>query len=132
MRRFVMLSVLVVALAGALVVAPHQTKPAEADVAFQWKAVSTALNRVYGFQRDININAACVQQHGAGAFAQYWSYANPYSWGCYRVISWWPYQLQYLGGLDLNRYCRENNPDAPLARWTTPSVARHEHGTTLR
>jgi hypothetical protein len=120
MRRLAIMSVLAVALAGALVVAPSQAKPAQAGVSFGPKVVYQEAVRVYGFQYNISVDAACVQQHGAGAFARYWSYTNPYSWGCYRVISWWPYRLQYLGGLDLNRYCRENTP-SPVARVTAPS-----------
>ncbi len=33
---------------------------------------------------NINLNRECVREHGAGAWAGYTNYYNPYSWGCYR------------------------------------------------
>ena len=114
MRRLAIMSVLAVALAGALVVAPSQTKPAEATVftsGHRWAAVqafkqagSSLTMRGY----NIDMLLACRQQRGAWSFATAHTPSNPYSWACYRMISW--NQAVYLGGVDLNRYCRENHP----------------------
>jgi hypothetical protein len=107
MRRLVTLLVLAVALAGALVVAPSQTKPAEARVYGTSQALQQA--RAYMGIYDIAIHKACQQQRGA-TYGQPWDFNNPYSWFCLRVTSWWPYRVVYAGDLDLNRYCRENHP----------------------
>jgi hypothetical protein len=108
MRRFSILAVLAVALAGALVVAPSQTKPAEAKAYGTAQALQQA-RAAMGIY-DIAIHRACSQQRGAGAFGFAMDVWNPYSWECFRVSQWWPHQWQHLGGLDLNRYCRENHP----------------------
>jgi hypothetical protein len=120
MRRIATLAVLVVAVAGALILAPSQTKPAEAGIfggghVFP-KAHGLASRQAFKigtrmmWRYDINISVACHQQRGAGTFGHAHSYYNPYSWGCYRVASWVPYRWSYHGGVDLNRYCRENHP----------------------
>jgi hypothetical protein len=116
MRRLAIMSVLAVALAGALVVAPSQTKPAEATVFTSghfWaarQAFMQASSNLPMWGYNIDMLLACRQQRGAWSFATAWSRTNPYSWACYRVTSWYPYQVAYLGGVDLNRYCRENHP----------------------
>lgn len=47
----------------------------------------------------MDINAACVQQYGNGAYAEAKDWNNPYSWVCLQSGT-------ELGGLDLNSYCQ--------------------------
>jgi hypothetical protein len=117
-RRLFKVTVLAVALAGALVVAPSQTKPAEARIG--WTDVPDVVSSAVGNMNqgrlwDISILRACRQQYpGLVTVPHTWSPSNPYSWVCLRVLSWVPYRVQYLGGLDLARYCRENHPGTYL------------------
>jgi hypothetical protein len=123
-----MLSVLVVAVAGALVVAPSQTKPAEAYTTSisptqAWDAAKAAAGNMPIKRVDINVWYACGLQYGgplATMQAYPMSWSDPYSWRCYRVTSWVPYRLAYLGGVDLGRYCRYYHPATPVARLTEP------------
>jgi hypothetical protein len=69
MRRVTVLLVLAIAVAAALVVAPSQTRSAEAT------PVS------YG----VSMNGACTQQYGWGAQSHYWNLWDAYSWFCWRV-----------------------------------------------
>jgi hypothetical protein len=115
MRRLIMLVVSASMLAGLAVVVPSVVTPAKAPQAQaevfidgqKWaseQAVKTAAQRMFG-PYDIDANRACRDQYGGGAWAWPLSWSNPYTWRCYRVISWVPYRVAYLGGLDLNAYC---------------------------
>jgi hypothetical protein len=128
MRRLVMLSVLVVAVAGALVVAPNQTKPAEAKVGIgtMYKALEATANGPlgqYATQWSIDIRLACRQQyHGGSDEPWFWDRTNPYSWGCYRPLNWYHSRYQYLGGVNLDRYCRWNHGLDTHAKVTEPRL----------
>jgi hypothetical protein len=101
MRRFVMFLVLAVALAGALVVAPSQTEPAEAWVHDSPYTVDVLPGGVRDYS--VSMNAACTQQYGWGASARFWSLWNAYSWYCQR-------NGVGLGGINVDRWCKSAYP----------------------
>jgi hypothetical protein len=109
MRRLIMLVVSASLLAGLAVVVPSVVSPskapqAQAQVGNQTDAFREAYKNVTGTEFfHISINRACVDRYGSGAHGRWWSINNPNSWGCYR---WNGGTLVYLGGLDLNAYCR--------------------------
>lgn len=115
MRRLINGLIVVAALAGLFVVVPSVATPTRASQAraevildrttwVQKQAVKSATERMFG-PYDIDANQACRDRYGWGAWAWPLSWSNPYTWRCYRVTSWVPYRVAYLGDLDLNAYC---------------------------
>jgi hypothetical protein len=47
--------------------------------AYSWRCTNN-----FGFTQGISVNAECVTQYGAGAYAGLGSVSNPYSWYCQR------------------------------------------------
>jgi hypothetical protein len=114
MRRLLTVSVLAVAIAAALVVAPSQATKAEARVfdppasaPMPWDPPPPSGWQDYG----VSMISACTQQYG-GPLIQAWpmSVSNAYSWRCYRVTSWVPYRLAYLGGVNVDQWCKRTYP----------------------
>lgn len=59
---------------------PLETRLLDAHNAYSWRCYSPYTGNYYG----VNLNAACGNQYGAGAFAVVLNTADPYSWRCAR------------------------------------------------
>jgi hypothetical protein len=59
---------------------PLETRLLDAHNAFSWRCYSSRTGNYYS----VNLDAACADQYGPGAFAVVLNTSDPYSWRCAR------------------------------------------------